>query len=142
MFDLHPHLKRDCLEIGRFELCRLLLMNESRYPWFVLVPEREGMREIYQLDDRDQIRLLRESSKLARGLAEAFAAEKMNIAAISNLVPQLHVHHVVRYRGDPAWPAPVWGKFDPMPYDEAGVKAIINRLKICLPAEFHWSPAA
>ncbi len=140
MFDLHPQLKRDCLEIGRFELCRLLLMNESRYPWFILVPEREGMREIYQLDEIDQIRLLRESSKLARGLAEAFGAEKMNIAAIGNLVPQLHLHHVVRYRGDPAWPAPVWGRFDPMPYGEAGVKAIVNRLKTCLPAEFRWSP--
>ncbi len=138
MFELHPQLKRDCLEIGRFELCRLLLMNESRYPWFILVPEREGISEIYQLDEVDQIRLLRESSALARGLAETFEADKMNLAAIGNLVPQLHVHHVVRYRGDPAWPAAVWGKFGPAPYQEAGLTAVIDRVKSCLPAGFRW----
>jgi len=141
MFELHPQLQRDCLELGRFTLCRLLLMDESRYPWFILVPEREGMAEIYQLDDADQRLLLRESSLLARGLAEVFAADKMNIAAIGNLVPQLHVHHIVRYRNDPAWPAPVWGKFAPLPYGEAGLAAVANRLRAFLPAGFAWGAA-
>ncbi|MDD5034728.1 MAG: HIT family protein [Methylococcaceae bacterium] len=138
MFELHPQLKRDCLEIGRFELCRLLLMNESRYPWFILVPQRPGLSEIYQLNGADQALLWRESSALARGLAEAFAADKMNIAAIGNLVPQLHLHHIVRYRRDAAWPAPVWGKFPPLLYDEVGLEEVKARLQTFLPADF-WS---
>ena len=141
MFELHPQLQKDCLELGRFDLCRLLLMNESRYPWLILVPEREGLTEIYQLGGVDQGQLLRESSALARGLAEGFAADKLNIAAIGNLVPQLHVHHIVRYRDDAAWPAPVWGKFDPLPYDETALAAVVDRLKSCLPPEFAWGVA-
>ena len=129
MFELHPQLRQDCLEIAHFKLCRLLLMNESRYPWFILVPERAGVTEIYQLSMADQALLLSESSTLAQGLAEAFAGDKLNIATLGNLVPQLHVRHVVRFRNDPAWPAPVWGKFAPRPYDEAGMSALIGRLK-------------
>ena len=132
MFELHPQLRQDCLEIGHFRLCRLLLMNESRYPWFILVPEREGVTEIYQLSESDQTLLLNESSTLARGLVEAFAGDKLNIATLGNLVPQLHVHHVVRYRNDPAWPAPVWGKFAPLAYDEGDIPALVVRLKASL----------
>jgi len=139
MFELHPQLQNDCLELGRFELCRLLLMNESRYPWLVLVPQREGLTEIYQLDEADQSLLLRESSALARALDGGFAADKLNIAAIGNLVPQLHVHHIVRYRDDPAWPAPVWGKFPPLPYEPAALAEVVARLQACLPAGLAWS---
>ena len=138
MFELHPQLQRDCVEIGHFKLCRLLLMNESRYPWFILVPEREEMTEIHQMCNADQALLLHESSSLARGLVEAFAGDKLNIAAIGNLVPQLHIHHVVRYHDDLAWPAPVWGKFVPLPYDEAGLAAVVARLQTCLPDAFQW----
>ena len=116
-------------------------MNESRYPWLILVPEREGINEIYQLNEADQILLLQESSLLARGLAEAFAADKLNIAAIGNLVPQLHVHHVVRYRDDPAWPAPVWGRFPPLPYDEVKLTKVVALIKSRLPEAFTWSLA-
>jgi diadenosine tetraphosphate (Ap4A) HIT family hydrolase len=139
MFELHPQLQSDCLEIGQFELCRLLLMNERRYPWFILVPQRAGLTELYQLDDKDQALFWQESSMLARGLAEAFAADKLNIAAIGNLVPQLHIHHIVRYRDDPAWPAPVWGKFAPLPYDAAGLGEVYGRLQAALPAGLLWS---
>jgi diadenosine tetraphosphate (Ap4A) HIT family hydrolase len=132
MFELHPQLRRDCLAIGRFDLCRLLLMNESRYPWFILVPERSGVTEIYQLPKAEQRQLIHESSRLAKTLAETFRADKMNIAAIGNLVPQLHVHHIVRFRDDAAWPAPVWGRFEPLPYDEAGLAALRARLKVAL----------
>lgn len=128
MFELHPRLAQDCILLGRFSLCSLLLMNESRYPWFILVPEREGIREIFHLVEADQIRLLRESCELARGLCRLFAPDKLNIAAIGNLVPQLHLHHVVRYRDDPAWPAPVWGRFDPLPYSETELDALRSRL--------------
>ena len=141
MFELHPQLQRDCLEIGCFQLCRLLLMNESRYPWFILVPERAGLNEIYQLTGADQHRLIEESSTLARGLVEAFSGDKLNIAAIGNLVPQLHIHHVVRYRNDPAWPAPVWGKFSPLPYDDAALAEVVARLQAVLPDAFLGSVA-
>jgi diadenosine tetraphosphate (Ap4A) HIT family hydrolase len=128
MFELHPRLAQDGLPLGRFPLCRLLLMNESRYPWFILVPERPTVSEIYQLPEADRIQLLRESCALSEVLAELFRADKLNVAAIGNRVPQLHVHHVVRYRNDPAWPAPVWGRFEPLPYTEAALADIRAKL--------------
>lgn len=93
-----------------------MLMNDSTFPWFILVPERTGIGEIYQLDEDDQSQFIRESCHLAEQLYAAFSADKINIAALGNLVSQLHVHHVVRYRGDPAWPAPIWGRFAAKPY--------------------------
>jgi diadenosine tetraphosphate (Ap4A) HIT family hydrolase len=128
MFELHPRLAQDGIPLGRFSLCRLLLMNERRYPWFILVPERPAVSEIHQLSEADRIQLMRESCALSEVLAELFRADKLNVAAIGNLVPQLHVHHVVRYRNDPAWPAPVWGRFEPLPYDEAAVADIRAKL--------------
>jgi diadenosine tetraphosphate (Ap4A) HIT family hydrolase len=116
MFELHPRLKEDCIAIGRFPLCRLLLMNDSTYPWFVLVPERADVREVHELLDDDQVRLIGESSRLSRWLAEVFEADKINVAALGNMVPQLHWHVIARYATDPAWPAPVWGKGPPKPY--------------------------
>lgn len=140
MFELHPRLAQDGLPLGRFPLCRLLLMNESRYPWFILVPERPTVSEIYQLPEADRIQLLRESCALSEVLAELFQADKLNVAAIGNRVPQLHVHHVVRYRNDPAWPAPVWGRFEPLPYTEAALADI--RAKLGGAGLRDFSPAA
>lgn len=115
-FKLHPQLEKDCILLGKFELCQLLLMNDSQFPWFILVPERKNVQEIYQLKPDEQIMLMQESSYLAEKLAMIFQADKFNIAAIGNIVSQLHVHHVVRYRNDKAWPAPIWGKFAAVPY--------------------------
>ncbi|MEQ1484843.1 MAG: HIT family protein [Methyloglobulus sp.] len=117
-FNLHPQLERDCITVGRLTLCRLLLMNDKQFPWFILVPEIEGITEIFQLDRQQRGLLIEESSFLAEQLNTLYKADKINIAAIGNLVPQLHVHHVVRYRSDKAWPAPVWGKFAAIPYSE------------------------
>jgi len=113
---LHPRLAADCLRLGAFPLCELLLMNDARYPWYILVPRREGMREIHELAESDQTQLLHESSQLSRAMAAALNPDKLNIAAIGNIVPQLHVHHVARFTGDAAWPAPVWGLGTPEPY--------------------------
>jgi diadenosine tetraphosphate (Ap4A) HIT family hydrolase len=132
MFELHADLTRDCIVLGRLPLCLVLLMNDANYPWLVLVPARAGIREIYELSDDDQVRLLRESSYVARGLAREFRADKMNVAALGNVTPQLHVHHVVRYTGDPAWPRPVWGQVPAAPYTAAGRAEMIARLKRCL----------
>ena len=115
---LHPRLKQDCIMIGRFPLSHLLLMNDSQYPWFILVPERDGISEIYQLAENDREQLQRESCWLAEAMVELFRPDKLNIAAIGNLVPQLHIHHVARYQIDIAWPAPIWGKFAAVPYVE------------------------
>jgi diadenosine tetraphosphate (Ap4A) HIT family hydrolase len=124
-FQLHPRLKEDCITIGRFDLCQLLMMNDSQYPWFILVPQKADIKEIYQLSKPERHTLTEESSYLAENLAALFKADKINIAAIGNLVPQLHIHHVVRYRTDKAWPAPIWGKFAAVPYTQ---QQIINNI--------------
>ncbi len=129
IFQLHPRLEQDCIAIGRFELCRLLMMNDSQYPWFILVPERADLQEIYQLNKAERELLTEESSYLAENLAALYKADKMNIAAIGNIVPQLHIHHIVRYQVDKAWPAPVWGKFDAVPYTERQIADNLTRIK-------------
>lgn len=91
-------------------------MNDSRYPWFILVPERENIRELHELEEVDRRLLWDESARLSRTLTAIFKPDKLNIAALGNQVPQLHIHHIVRYIHDPAWPAPVWSKHPPQPY--------------------------
>lgn len=115
-FILHERLQQDCLLLGSFVLSKLLLLNDCRFPWCILVPAREGVSEVHQLEWDDQVQLLRESGHLAQCLTRVYHPHKLNIAAIGNLVPQLHVHHVVRYRDDAAWPAPVWGFGVAQPY--------------------------
>jgi diadenosine tetraphosphate (Ap4A) HIT family hydrolase len=105
-------------------------MNESRYPWLILVPERAGVTEIFELNGKDQIRLIQESSRVARHLKSSFNADKLNVAAIGNLVPQLHIHHVARFRDDSAWPAPVWGRFEPNVYTAESLAILLERLNL------------
>jgi len=128
MFKLHPRLKEDCFVLGHFELSLLLLMNDANYPWFILVPQREGLSEIHELSEDDQQQLARESSCLSRALAVVFGADKMNVAALGNVVPQLHIHHIVRFRDDPAWPDPVWGKLPARPYGEDERESVAERV--------------
>jgi diadenosine tetraphosphate (Ap4A) HIT family hydrolase len=125
-FHLHTQLDRDCIFVGCFTLCRLLLMNDKQFPWFILVPEVENVTEIYQLNKIQQSLLIEESSYLSEHIAKMFKADKINVAAIGNLVPQLHVHHIVRYRNDPAWPSPIWGKFSAIPYSEPEKEALVK----------------
>ncbi|MBI5451570.1 MAG: HIT domain-containing protein [Gammaproteobacteria bacterium] len=142
MFILHPQLQQDCRVIGRFALCRLLVMKDANYPWFILVPQRDGISEIYQLADSDQQQLMRESTQLATALVRTFAPDKLNIAALGNVVPQLHVHHIVRYRNDPAWPSPVWGRLPALPYADGGLSTLVARLQRHLsPDIFTGDPA-
>ena len=133
-FTLHPQLAKDCHRLGRFELGLLLLMNDAQYPWFILVPQRPDLREIYQLEDAGQALLLRESVILSRALMTAFHGDKLNLAALGNMVPQLHLHHIVRHAGDPAWPAPVWGRHPPRPYTPAELEQRLAGLRRHLPA--------
>lgn len=116
MFSLHPQLEKECFAVGELPLSRLLLLNDARYPWFLLVPRREAVTEIYQLAQADRQQLIAESSGLGEFLMEAFGGDKLNIGALGNLVPQLHLHHIVRNKTDEAWPGPVWGVGTPSPY--------------------------
>lgn len=138
MFEVHPQLKKDCIVVGKFPLSSLLLKNDKTFPWFILVPMREGIEEAYQLGEDDQLQLSRESCYLAEKLAARFKADKMNIAAIGNIVPQLHVHHIVRYRSDPVWPNPVWGRTQAQPYDADGLRLMHSKLRQILKNDFRF----
>lgn len=129
LFTLHARLQQDCITVGRFDLCRLLMMNDSLYPWFILVPEKADVSEIYQLNQAERGLLIEESSYLAENLTVIYQADKMNVAAIGNMVPQLHIHHIVRYRIDKAWPGPVWGKFDAVPLTEQQISHHLSLVK-------------
>ncbi len=127
-FRLDARLESDCHLLGRFPLCLLLLMNNSAYPWCILVPERMGVSEIYQLSQSDQAQLATESAHLSERLAIEFAADKMNVAALGNVVSQLHVHHIVRYKKDPLWPAPIWVDATPAPYTGEALATVRERI--------------
>ena len=128
MTNIHPQLSAACITMGKFPLSHLLLMNDSNYPWFILVPMRDNIREIYQLESADRAQLLHESCLLSEFLMTAFNGDKLNLAALGNQVPQLHLHHIVRYQSDVAWPAPVWGKFPSLPYSDSALDEIKSKL--------------
>ena len=113
---LHAQLAADTTVVGDFPLSRLLLSNDANYPWCILVPRITGAKELHRLDDADQLQVLRESVALAHAMEAVFKPHKMNVAALGNVVPQLHIHHIARYRTDAAWPAPVWGKHPAQAY--------------------------
>ena len=135
-FALDGQLAADCYVIGDFPVSRLLLMNDSQFPWFILVPRVEGAEELYQLDEDVQQQVLYESSFFAEALAVLFSADKMNIAALGNLVKQLHIHHVVRYQNDPAWPAPIWGKVPAKAYTDEQLASVIEKVKSVFSEDF------
>lgn len=121
-FTLDPQLKRDCIHVGDLALCRVLLMNDAQYPWLILVPRVAGVSEIYQLSLNDQQQLMRESSALSEAMAGYFEPDKMNLANLGNIVSQLHLHLVARFRDDPAWPGPVWGHGRIISYEKTKLK--------------------
>ena len=136
MATIHPQLAQDCVLLGKFTLCHLLLMRDANYPWCILVPDRADITEIHQLSETDQQQLLRESCLLSIAMESAFSPDKLNIAALGNVVPQLHLHHIGRYRTDAAWPAPVWGRVPARPYSEDELAAVVASLKSALTAGF------
>ena len=136
MFTLDSRLQQDTLLTGDFPLCRLLLMNDVSYPWFILVPRREAVSELFQLDSADQQMLWLETTRLAETLKDSFVADKMNVATLGNVVSQLHMHVIVRRREDAAWPAPVWGKHPAKAYDAGQIAAVRERLRLVLTEDF------
>jgi diadenosine tetraphosphate (Ap4A) HIT family hydrolase len=127
-FELHPDLQRDGILMGRFTLCQVLLINDSAYPWFVLVPQRNNIRDPIDLTTDDYRLLWDESRELSIAMMNLFQGEKLNVAALGNMTPQLHVHHIVRYADDPAWPGPIWGKQPMQSYDDSRVHQIREQL--------------
>lgn len=115
-FELHPQLLADTHFIHDFELSRALLMDDARYAWLILVPRRADMRDWIDLPHAEQHRLLDEIELCSHALRAIARPDKLNVAALGNMVPQLHVHVVARHAGDAAWPKPVWGIGERVPY--------------------------
>jgi len=107
-FEIHPKLVASSIEIGRFGGCRLLLKNNSLFPWLLLVPEVEGMEDLHQLPQAQYEEVMAATRKVSEFVASYFQPEKLNVACIGNIVRQMHIHIVGRSAGDPAWPATVW----------------------------------
>jgi len=130
MITLDPRLLNDCEVLGKFKLCHVLLMRDANYPWCVLVPDRENIVEIFDLSNEDQQQLNLESNSLLEFLKNEFSADKMNVAALGNVVPQLHIHHIARYVTDIAWPSPVWGAVPAKAYNDTELSEIIGKLRL------------
>lgn len=133
-FALDARLAADTLEVGDLALCRVLLMNDQRFPWLILVPRRADASEITDLDDADALALIREIRIATRVLSEVARPDKINVGALGNVVAQLHVHVIARFRSDPAWPGPVWGRGTPAAYPPHAAHALMDRLRAAFAA--------
>ncbi|KRA21032.1 HIT family protein [Lysobacter sp. Root604] len=131
---LHPQLADDTHPVAQFKLCELRLMDDANHPWLILVPRVEDAVELIDLDEAQQTELMREVAVASRALQKAFSPHKLNVAALGNLVPQLHVHVIARFREDIAWPRPVWGMATAQPYSPEALIGRIRRLQDALSA--------
>jgi diadenosine tetraphosphate (Ap4A) HIT family hydrolase len=127
-FTIHPRLDADSVFIRDLPLCQLRLLNQSAVPWLVLVPRRAEMREIFELSVADQTALMTEITQASRAMVQLYAPDKINVGAIGNIVPQLHVHVIARFTKDVVWPEPVWGRLAPAPYAPEAIEAIRVKL--------------
>ncbi len=128
-WSLHPQLKQDTIDIGDLPLSKVLVIKDANYPWLLLVPRRAEVKEIIDLDDVEQAQLTTEVSRVARALKDISKCDKLNIAALGNVVPQLHVHVIARRTTDAAWPRPVWGVVPPIAHDAEEVQHFISALR-------------
>ena len=129
MFELHPKLAADTLFVTDWPLCRVLLMNDSTYPWLILVPRRPDIAELTDLEAADQMTLTAEIARASLALRGLVLPHRINIGALGNVVAQLHVHVIARFTDDPAWPRPVWGTLPGAPYGEEAQKEALARLR-------------
>lgn len=128
-FTLHPQLAADTLQICQLELSTILLMNDSRYLWCIAVPRLNGLRDLHEVPLANKSQLLEEIDLTALVLQEISGAYKMNVAALGNMVEQLHVHVIARHQDDTAWPGPVWGVGSAEPYSEGAAQTLIDQLR-------------
>jgi len=132
MFSLHPQLDADTFHVGELPLSKLLLMNQSDVPWAILVPRRNDILEWHHLNVEDQQQLHAESMALSAILMNLFKGDKLNTGALGNLVPQLHLHHIVRFKHDEAWPRPIWGNITANSYSKLHKKEVVANLASAL----------
>ena len=128
-WSLHPQLARDTIAIGDLALSRLLVVNDANWPWLLLVPRRQGVSEIIDLDEVERAQLMTEIARVARALKEVTTCDKINVAALGNVVPQLHVHVIARRSGDAGWPKPIWGAAQPAPHDTRELERFVTAIK-------------
>jgi len=133
-FRLHPQLAADTADVARLSLCRVLLMDDATYPWLILVPEIDGLRDFHDVPAGRDSALTSDIRRASQALATLFAPDKINVAALGNQVPQLHIHVIARFVSDPAWPKPVWGAAPRAPYDEKTRTATVQRFAATLEA--------
>lgn len=129
MFNLHKRLRADTFEVCQLQLCKVLLMNDTAYPWLILVPAQNDIVELTDLKKTDQQLLMSEIVQVSEVLKSLTDADKMNVATLGNMVPQLHVHVIARFKDDAAWPAPIWGKTQPIPYTDVIKGKLISALQ-------------
>jgi diadenosine tetraphosphate (Ap4A) HIT family hydrolase len=134
MFKLHPQLAQDTVSVATSGLCQVLLMNDARFPWLILVPQRSGLRELHDLPAGERTQLMEEITVTSQALESCHAPDKINVGALGNLVEQLHIHVIARNRNDDAWPGPVWGQGTPVPYAQNNLDRIRNDLITALEA--------
>ena len=127
-FTVHPQLAKDSAVVGDLQLSRVLLMNNTRFPWLLLVPRLPGIREFIDLPDREQAVMWSEILAVSRVVTALYKPDKLNTCAIGNMVPQLHVHIIARYQADEAWPKPVFGFAPPVPYAPEALQSEIARI--------------
>jgi len=134
-FELHQQLAKDCHVVQDWGLSRVLLAKDANYPWLILVPRRNGLRDFHQLEENDLSDMTGEIVRASRALERLYGPHKMNVAALGNQVPQLHVHIVARFRDDPAWPGPIWGAAPPKYYGPEELKSRLKELADAFAAE-------
>lgn len=127
-FTLHQRLQEDAIEIIHLKLCRVLLMNNASLPWLILVPERQGVQEVYELSMDDRSVLIEEIAAASKIIKQLYSPDKINIGALGNLVSQLHIHIIGRFRTDRAWPGPVWGRGPANPYSAEDLETVSSAI--------------
>ena len=132
MFELDDRLAADTVPIGDLALCRVLLMNDVRYPWLILVPAKPDLTELGDLTRDDRILLSDEIDAVSAILNDLYNPLKLNVGALGNIVRQLHIHHIVRFEGDASFPKPVWGVGEAVPYDADALNETVSGLQIAL----------
>ena len=127
-FKLHSQLAADTFTVLTLEVSQLLLMNDARYPWLILVPQVSNMRDLHNLPAKQYQAVTQEITQVSQVLESVAQAHKMNVGALGNMVPQLHIHIIARQIDDAAWPAPVWGVGEIQPYSQDAADTLIQQL--------------
>jgi diadenosine tetraphosphate (Ap4A) HIT family hydrolase len=128
-FALHPQLAADTVEVAVLDLCRVQLMDDATFPWLILVPAVDGLKDLHDVSPAQDATLMAEVRQASQVLAAIHAPDKINVAALGNAVPQLHIHVIARFTTDAAWPKPVWGAAPRAPYETSARDQAVAKLR-------------